>query len=81
MLKFKGLMKCVIPFVFLIENGFAIELTARHAQILNESSFVNHMNDSRTLNLTLWFNIRNKERFDQLVNDIYNPTSSRYQQF
>lgn len=66
--------KFILPLVFLVVSSYA-------AQIPSEAQFIKAAAPTTTFSFNVWLNLRNKQDLDQLVQEVYDPNSPRYQQF
>ncbi|KTD02832.1 S53 family peptidase [Legionella feeleii] len=80
-------LKFLLPLGFIVMTSFAAQTTTLvslpnpGAQLLNQARLIKEAAADTQFSFNVWLKLRNKQDLDQLVQDVYDPKSPRYQQF
>ena len=87
MLKMKQLVIGLLPLMIIGSTVCAdaamkrMPLVTPGLQLVHQAEFVKRVNPNKKINFTVWLKLRNKDQFDRLVRDIYDPQSPKYHQY
>ncbi|MDR3441658.1 MAG: S53 family peptidase [Legionella sp.] len=79
--------KLLLPLAFIVMTSYAnqtetlLSLPSPGLNLLNQAHLIKPVAAKTKLSFIVWLKLRNKEALDQLVQEVYNPNSPRYQQF
>lgn len=80
-------LKFLLPWGFIIMTSYAsqtkvlLTLPSTGLNLLNQATLIKPVAAQTTMSFTVWLKLRNEEALNQLVKEVYDPDSSRYQQF
>jgi subtilase family serine protease len=86
MLQLKQLVIGIFPLLMLGSSGYAGEiqrmpLVTPGLALVPQAEFVKRVSADKTRHFIVWLNLRNKDKLDKLVRDIYDPTSAKYHHY
>ena len=86
MLILKRILSVLLPTVLFLSNSYAAVsnnkiLFTPGLNLLPQAQLVGPTKDAKKIDFTLHLKVKNKEKFEQLFNEIYEPGSPHYHQF
>ncbi len=87
MLKLKKLAMALLPLNMVAMAVHAdisksrLTLQSPGLSFVKEATYLKPVKPNTTMHVTVWLKLRHEKQLDQLVHDVYDPNSSRYQKF